>query len=589
VSSIFFDATHYPEEAAALRAIPQGSLINVFGIDLTAPADGLAALIAARRAGRATALLPILPDPYESTLATIFQTIGAVPDLEQRMVQLAALRSDQLLVNGKKPAEFATYPQAHLDAAMLALRLADMILLAAPGERDRWAHLLKRPIRRFGMLPVASEDGGAPGLDTPGVAIYAPSTPATQIAPYTWMLRCRRIEPQVVCAENAGDPISARIVVLPEWRPMRARSLAAHGHVVVTPNVSRVDECDPRIVGYVANDFLSLYAAIDAAIALPDAGPQKNGMEAIASLTQAIAQQAATKLDGERISVIVRTYNRPELLRRAVASVAAQTYGNVEVVVVNNGGDDVRSIVEAAAAGRPYRYETLSERGHISAASNAGARAATGTYIGYLDDDDLLYADHCARAIEVLERSEADVVFTTCLGEYAEVNAGAKRVIGYNIYLDRDFDPDEMHVTNVSPIHTIVHRATLFDRFGFFDETLSVTDDWELWLRVSSQGGRFVRIDRVTCEYSWRYDPLLGNMTIDHQWDFVQAYRTIVQRYAPHTSGRTRILQAQALMLAEQERRAFVAADPRQRAEAVIGAMSNAVVPVAPIHEELHA
>ncbi|MBV8153358.1 MAG: glycosyltransferase [Candidatus Eremiobacteraeota bacterium] len=580
---IFFDPIRYPEEASALSAFADDPQPCVFGIDLSAPAQGLAALIAARREGKTTAILPLLAEPYEATLSTILQTIAGTESHEDRAAQLAALSSGQLLVNGKQPHELAGYAQAHLDAAALALRLADVVLVQAFGERDRWMRALGRPLRRYAVLPPVPARGDGLRLDETAVTIYAPSTPRAALAIYESLLAARRIETAVVAAENAADALQTRVVIAPEWRWLRARSLAGRGYHVVAPNAMRVDECDERIFGYAPPDLRGMLGAVDAA--LTASGGRERVTTDPQALAAALARDAATIAEGPAVSIVIRTFDRPELLRRAIESVARQTYRNVEIVVVNNGGNDVSDVVAAAAGGRPFRYECLAECKHISAASNAGARAATGAYVGYLDDDDLLYADHCARAVAAIERTQADVVFTTCLAEYAQMHGDEKRVIGYQIYLDRDFHPDDIFVANLSPIHTIVHRRDLFDRFGYFDEELPVTDDWELWLRASVRGARFVRVDRVTCEYSWRYDPLRGNMTIEHQWDFVRAYRTIAERYAGSVSGRTSILTAQANMLADQERRAQDAADPSKRAGVVIGAMSNAVVPVAPAPE----
>lgn len=581
--SFFFDQLAYPEEASALSAIAEDPAFGLFGIDLTSPAQGLAALIAARRAGKTTALLPILSEPYEAILSAVLQTVAASGSDEEQAMQLAGLRSGQLLVNGKQPHELGSYNQAHLDAAALALRLADVILLSSPGERDRWERVIARPLRRFELLPVADAASDGTARDLSAVTIYAPSTPRAALAAYHAALRAQRLETHVVCAENASDPVLTRVVVTPEWRWLRARTLAARGHNVVAPNAMRVDDCDERIFGYNAPDVRAMLGAVAAAFVARD-GRQRIDVKA-STVADTLRQDAVVSDVGPVVSIIIRTYDRPELLRRAVASVAAQTYRNVEIVVVNNGGDDVRALVAAAAAGRPVTYETLSERKHISAASNAGARAASGKYVGYLDDDDLLYADHCARTVDVLERTNADVVFTTCLAEYAQMHGGNKQVLGYQIYLDRDYHSDDIYVTNLSPIHTIVHQRSVFDRFGYFDEDLPVTDDWELWLRLAAAGGRFVRIDRVTCEYSWRFDPQRGNMTIEHQWDFVRAYRAITGRYAGGIAGRTSIFNAQANLLAQQERRAQDAADPAKRASVVIGAMSNAVVPVAAVPE----
>jgi hypothetical protein len=157
-----------------------------------------------------------------------------------------------------------------------------------------------------------------------------------------------------------------------------------------------------------------------------------------------------------------------------------------------------------------------------------------------------------------------------------------KTLMGYQIFMDREYDPEKLFILNLTPIHTVVHRRDLFERFGYFDETLRVTDDWELWLRAAVMGAQFVHIDRVTCEYSWRYDPERGNMTVEHQLDFVAAYRAITERYTSYVAGRSDILAEQAATLAAQERRARDAADPSKRASVVISSMSSSIVPVTP-------
>lgn len=563
-----------------MRGIADVAGVHLIGIDLGNAADGLARLISARRAGVATAILPILSDPLEHTFALVGQSITSTADNDQRAQHASALKVDQLQVNGRRPSELAAYQKEHIDAAALALRLADTIFIAAPGERDRWTSLIQRPFRRFCLLPIP-DTAQSPEVDVRGVTIYAPSTEEPLLALYVMLLRQHRIEPYVISARNPHEPVKTRVVITPEWRPMRARIFAARGHHVVAPNVTRVDECDSRIFGYAPADYRSLSAAVDAA---RTSGPGSSRFSlSVADATNAIAREKADVVDGPLVSIIIRTYDRPVLLRRAVASVAAQTYKNVEIVVVNNGGTDVSELVTDAAGGCPVKYERMPERLHISAASNVGARAAAGAYIGYLDDDDLIYADHCARTVEALERTGVDAVFTTCLAEYAEMRGDEKTVLGYQVYLDREFSVDDLYVSNLTPIHSIVHKRDVFDRFGYFDEELPVTDDWEFWLRIVSRGATFARIDRVTCEYSWRYDPERGNMTIEHQWDFVHAYRKIVERYAADVRDRPSIHAAQANLLAQQEGRARDAADPGKRASIVIGSMSASLVPVGPV------
>lgn len=582
----FFDESRYPEEAASLRALDVASDTLLLGIDLAAPADGLAQMIAGRRAGKTIALLPVLQDPLEQMIGMVWASIAEVPDKEQRLTHIVALKADQLAVqDGLKPSQAAPVPDTHKYAAILALRLADVLLVGAPHEASRWSTLLARPFRRTAVLPAVPGTEYS-GSDTDGITVYAPSTPRALLRNIDLIAAERKLRLSFITAENPNEAVRTRVVVVPEWwRSLRVRSLAMSGHKVVAPDFGSVDEINPNVFTYAPTDLRALEAAIDGARAAR-VSPIPHRDER-ATVTERLAADRAQLRTGPLVSIIVRTYDRAELLERAINSIVAQSYENVEIVVVNNGGPDVGDVVRRAAGARPVQYLTMPERMHIGAASNLGARAARGTFIGYLDDDDLLYADHCARAVDVLSRTSADIVYTICAAEYAKIEGGEKHILGFQIFLDREYNRDGLYVTNVAPIHSIVHRRDLFSRFGYFDESLPVTDDWELWLRACSRGATIVHIDRVTCEYSWRHDPERGNMTIDYQQQFVDSYREIVRRYSGDVLGRTNIHVAQeATLAAQMGRAAQVAADPTQAAQVLMSSMLVTAVPVAKVPEE---
>jgi hypothetical protein len=580
---IFFDERDRPEEAAALRALALPADAFVLGIDVASPADAVAELIAARRAGRPVAVYAVLADPLEVLMQQINATIAQHPDAEQRMSQIKALREDRLTIgNNVKPWQAAPIGEAQRNAANLLLKLADIVLVGSNAERWRWIKIIGHEIRRFAYLPVVplASSGGL----VQRVTVFAPSTPRAALQPLERRLADRHIDHDVISLENRRDTPRGHVVIAPEWwRPMRALAIAAGGRRVVAP-AHGADERSAGVLVYAHHDYLSLNAAIDAArdarAPIERASiPPERAIEVLEATRPALTS-------GPLVSIVVRTYDRPEFLQRAIASIAAQTYADIEIVVVNNGGPDVRELVERAAAGRTLQYLTMPERKHIGAASNVGARAATGTYVGYLDDDDLLYADHVARAASALERERADFVYTNSVAEYAEMDGDAKRVLGFQVYLDRGYEPEDMYVANVAPIHSIVHRRDAFERFGYFDETLTVTDDWEMWLRVSRGGGRILHIDHATCEYSWRFDPARGNMTLSHQHEFAEFYAVITERYAADVADRPSIRQIQAASLAQQRRKAAdLAAAPERLREIVLERNLATAVASAPVPE----
>src|SRR6478736_3287941 len=97
-----------------------------------------------------------------------------------------------------------------------------------------------------------------------------------------------------------------------------------------------------------------------------------------------------------RFSVVIPTYNRASTLPRAIRSVLEQTYADVELVIVDDGSTDDTAEVVGAFADARITYLRQTNRG-VSAARNAGAAAATGDFIVFLDSDDQLLPEAVQR------------------------------------------------------------------------------------------------------------------------------------------------------------------------------------------------
>ena len=96
-----------------------------------------------------------------------------------------------------------------------------------------------------------------------------------------------------------------------------------------------------------------------------------------------------------RVSVIVPTYQRSERLRRALASVLAQTVEVLEIIVVDDASDDGTPSVVASLADPRVRYLVHDENRGLAAARNTGFEASRGAYVTFLDDDDELPPQLC--------------------------------------------------------------------------------------------------------------------------------------------------------------------------------------------------
>jgi hypothetical protein len=207
--------------------------------------------------------------------------------------------------------------------------------------------------------------------------------------------------------------------------------------------------------------------------------------------------------DGPLVSVIVRTYNRRRFLERALDSVAAQTYRNLEAVVVNDAGESVNDIV-----GR-YTFARLIENERnlgTTRSANVGLEAARGAYVGLLDDDDLLFPDHFSRLVGALEGSEAGAASSHAITTYLELTPFSDyATVGYRVGLARHVDRAEIYVRDPVAPMAVLMRRTALDHVGPFEESIDFAEDWEMWIRIAERYD-VVHVPHVTGIYSVRSD-----------------------------------------------------------------------------------
>lgn len=202
--------------------------------------------------------------------------------------------------------------------------------------------------------------------------------------------------------------------------------------------------------------------------------------------------------EGPRISVVVRTRNRPKLLAEALDSLAQGEYRRAEVVLVNDGGEP-----PPVPAGYPLavmRIDLAENRGR-AAAAEAGVAAATGDYVAFLDDDDLAAPEHLATLAALVSAAGVRVAYTDAAVAVYELDGEAgwicrERRLPYS----RDFDPDVLLVDNYIPFNTLLIERPLFAQAGSFDPSLPFFEDWDFLIRLSALTP-FHHFARVTCEY----------------------------------------------------------------------------------------
>lgn len=201
------------------------------------------------------------------------------------------------------------------------------------------------------------------------------------------------------------------------------------------------------------------------------------------------------------VTVVIPTRNRPLLLRQALASVAAQDLPGVEAMVVNDGGEDVTTVVGGFSGDLEVRLITLATNRGLSAARNAGIDAARGRFVAFLDDDDVYLPHHLRTAISSLEGSGADFAYTSCLVSDCRVEPSGPWPTATPAAFDYPFDADALSVINFIPVTGVVCRS-LRGLQARFDPSLPVLEDLDMWLRLVRRNAfRVVHVPEVTVVY----------------------------------------------------------------------------------------
>jgi len=246
------------------------------------------------------------------------------------------------------------------------------------------------------------------------------------------------------------------------------------------------------------------------------------------------------------VSVIVPTFNRPALLAGALESIAGQTLQNFEIVVINDGGCDVADVIRASRVASRINYISLGQNFERSFVRNCGLKIAQGTYIAYLDDDDIFYPDHLQTLFDALTKGSHRAAYTDAFRAVQTLENGVYTTIQKEVLFSQEFSLPSLFVHNQFPNLCVMHERSLISEIGYLDESLNTHEDWDYWIRIGIKYP-FVHIKKVTAEYRHRKDAT--NTTFYNHADFNRTREIIYNRYRQFTLGNPEIIAAQNAFL----------------------------------------
>jgi glycosyltransferase involved in cell wall biosynthesis len=194
------------------------------------------------------------------------------------------------------------------------------------------------------------------------------------------------------------------------------------------------------------------------------------------------------------VSVIITTYNRPDLLPRAINSVLNQTFDNLECIVVDDCSPDseTKTLVQSADDER-LRYIRHDKNRGVSAARNTGIERSRGEYIAFLDDDDEWLPTKIQKQISVFDDLSDSYAIVYCWMDYYSDNQD-EIIEKYRPKLEGNIFPKTLDGQPIGSTSTLVVRKDIAEEFDGFDESLPRGVD-----------GDFIR--RVSQEYKFDYVP----------------------------------------------------------------------------------
>lgn len=229
-------------------------------------------------------------------------------------------------------------------------------------------------------------------------------------------------------------------------------------------------------------------------------------------------------------SVILPTYNRANMIGKAIESVLAQTYTNWELIVVDDGStDNTKQVVEAYNDTRiRYIYQQNAER---SAARNNGIDNANGVYVCFIDSDDYFLPNHLTEFYKEIEKdADAGMFFGQTV---ADNNGVLTNVIVENKPNNYNTIQEYLIVNPVRVAAACVKKSILVN--NKFDTQIRIGEDTELWVRIANRNS-INMIDAYTQVYVAHDEQTVSEKS---QKPMLQHIETLKYIFLNHNAGNT--------------------------------------------------
>lgn len=183
------------------------------------------------------------------------------------------------------------------------------------------------------------------------------------------------------------------------------------------------------------------------------------------------------------VSAITATYNMGRFVTQTLDSILAQTHGAIEAIVVDDGStDDTARLLARYAADPRVRLVRQANAGQ-AAAKNRGLLEAHGAFIGFCDADDLWYPGKLKAQLPCFADPRVGVVYS----DFRFIDVDGRPMPTYRPPTYSGHITGRLLADNFVHFPTVLVRRDAIDAVGGFDESLTMSIDYDLWLRISLQ------------------------------------------------------------------------------------------------------
>ena len=202
------------------------------------------------------------------------------------------------------------------------------------------------------------------------------------------------------------------------------------------------------------------------------------------------------------VSVIIPTYNRAQLLEKAINSVINQTHTNWEILIIDNHSSDETDKLIKNFKDIRIKILKIYNNGVIAASRNKGILNAQGDWIAFLDSDDLWYPNKLEIVMNSAIQNKEHEIFITNELAIDNIN-GSSSILRYGPFEKNFYKVLLLEGNKLSPSATVIKHSFLKENKILFNESVDYigVEDYDLWLNLAFHDARFKFIDSIQGEF----------------------------------------------------------------------------------------